>query len=175
MKEVRLTQGKTAIVDDEDFERVNLHKWHYVICSKNSTGYAATNSRQNGKRIKIYLHKFIYGGNQENPLIDHKNRNGLDNRKENLRPASRAQNSQNSRYRNKLLPKGVSIVKGAKSIPFCANVTCNGKPYRLGRFPTAKLAALAYDRKAKELFGEFAYLNFPESNIQLSISEANSL
>lgn len=167
MKEIPLTQGKVAIVDDEDFERVSQHKWHYVEFRKTSTGYAARTVGPQGKRVKIYLHTFIYG-DTENKVIDHKNRDGLDNRKENLRLATVAQNCRNSKGFGSVLYKGVSKNSSSKIRPFSAAITIQNKTFRLGSFSTAEDAAKTYDRKAKELFGEFAYLNFPEPDIQLS-------
>ena len=165
MKEIQLTQGKVAIVDDEDFERISQYKW-YATCEKRrkkQVFYAQRMSSINGKRISIKLHRFIMN-NPADFQIDHKNGNGLDNRKSNLRLATAYQNHQNIIY---LKPsasgfRGVYPIKNGKR--FEAKISAYGKNYFLGCFNAPEEAARAYDRKAKELHGEFAVLNFqPEA------------
>jgi hypothetical protein len=159
-----LSQNKFAIVDADDYDRLNKYKW--CLSRTRHTNYAMRRTkgkRVNGKRVKrktIMMHRFITNA-PRHLVVDHINHNGLDNRKQNLRLCTRAENSRNrrpfnikgSRY------KGVSWDKGRKV--FIACIYCNRKNYYLGRFKSEIAAAKAYDRKARELFGEFAYLNFP--------------
>jgi len=119
--------------------------------------------RVKGKRVKrktIMMHRFILNA-PRHLVVDHINHNGLDNRKSNLRLCTRAENSRNRRsFNNKSSRyKGVSWDKQRKL--FLAAIRCNGKYYNLGRFKSETAAAKAYDKKTRELFGEFAYLNFP--------------
>jgi hypothetical protein len=164
MKEIQLTQGKVALVDDEDFEYLNQWKW---CCRKNVTkgsiNYYA--GRSGGSVLKyryIHMHKVIL---KTDKLVDHKNRNGLDNRKDNLRIASKSDNSKNKKGWGKSKYLGVSLnVAKRKTKPSCerwvATIFINGKNKNLGRFKTEKEAALKYDEVAKVIHGEFANLNF---------------
>lgn len=113
----------------------------------------------NGKTEKVYMHHQIMGLKG----IDHKNGNGLDNRRENLRPFAGGQNMMN---REKLNGRGrfKGAFKNTKGQTYMAAIRINGKSQYLGCFNTDIEAARAYDAKAKELFGEFAKLNFPDQS-----------
>jgi len=160
-----LSQNKFAIVDADDYERLNKYKW--CVSKTRHTNYAMRRTkgkRVKGKRVKrktIMMHRFILNA-PRGLVVDHINHNGLDNRKSNLRLCTRAENSYNSRsFNNKSSKyKGVSWDKQRKR--FVAYIRCNGKCYNLGRFKSQITAAKAYDKKAKELFGEFACLNFQD-------------
>jgi hypothetical protein len=155
MKMIQLTQNKTTIVDDDDYERYGHLKWHF------SHGRAV---RRNGWKVKTnqWLHREIMG-NPQGLLVDHINGNPLDNRKENLRLCVQSQNMGNARKTTKKTSsvyKGVhrESSKGFKN-PWSAYVNKDGKRSSLGHFATEEEAALAYNTKAEELFGEFANLN----------------
>jgi hypothetical protein len=154
---IPLTQDKFAIVDAEDYERLSEYKWHTL---KNRRNYYARNQRPNGA---VLMHRVITNA-PRHLVVDHINHNGLDNRKENLRLCTVAQNSQNARPR--IRPnltsryKGVSFDKNRNR--FKAYIQHKKIIYNLGRFEREVDAAKAYDKKARELFGEFAYLNFPD-------------
>lgn len=141
---IQLTQGKIAIIDPEDFELVDEYIWH-----TDRRGYA-----RSGKNIKI--HRLIMGV-REGFEIDHVNRDGLDNRRSNLRWATLSQNRANTGR-----AAGVCGYRGVRrdKKKFMAQIGINGKSTSLGNFATAEEAAKAYDTKAIELFGEFAQLNF---------------
>jgi hypothetical protein len=161
-----LSQNKFAIVDADDYDRLNKYKWCLSKTPRNNYAMRRTKGRRiNGKRTKrkaIMMHRFIMNA-PRHLVVDHINHNGLDNRKLNLRLCTRAENSRNRRpfSLNGSRYKGVSYDKQRKL--FVAAIRCNGKYYYLGRFKSEIAAAKAYDKKAKELFGEFAYLNFPLS------------
>lgn len=161
MKQIPLTQGKSTLVDDEDFEELSQHKWYANKSNKN--WYAKRNCRINGKWIKLRMHRLIMNA-QKGQEIDHKNGNGLDNRRCNLRFCTQSQNLQNQqrRYTGISQYKGVSWKKQNKK--WQAYIRLNCKPQYIGYFSDEIEAAKAYDTKAKELFGEFACLNFPEEN-----------
>ncbi len=156
---IPLTQDKFAIVDEEDYEWLCQYKWH--ASKKGRTWYAA--SQRSKKRLT--MHRVILNA-PKGLVVDHINHNGLDNRKENLRLCTYAQNSQNSRPHNRLNKwsqyKGVTFDK--KRNYFKALIQHNKKKYFLGSFKNEIKAAKAYDKKAREFFGEFAYLNFPNDS-----------
>ena len=160
-RRIPLTQGKYAIVDPEDFERLNKYKWHVVRGAK--TYYASRNSRIGNKRIAIKMHREIL--NPPAPLVvDHINHKGYDNRRANLRPATRAQNAVNksiqttssgsSKYR------GVSWHKNRQK--WQAYIGVNYKQIIIGYYDNEIKAAKAYDKEAKKHHGEFGVLNFPK-------------
>jgi len=155
MKEIKLTQGMFAMIDDEDFERVNRFKWHAV---KNyNTYYASRNIRTiDGKSIKHYLHWYLTGMK----MIDHRDRDGLNCQKSNMRKCTDRQNSMNRGPKKNCSSKykGVNFCK--EKGKWRSKIQINGKPIHVGYFETENEAAKAYDLKAIELFGEFAYLNF---------------
>ena len=161
MKKIPLTQGKFALVDDEDFERVSQFKWHANrrIYKKNNTQYtfyASTIIYKNNKRLYLRMHQFIMGV-QNGYEADHKDGNGLNNQKSNLRRATHSQNLANQKKsRGKSKYKGVHQCERGR---WRACITYNNKNIKLGRFDTEIEAARAYNIKAEELFGEFACIN----------------
>ena len=155
MKEIVLTQGKVAWVDDEDYELVQTKKWSaYKNCR---VWYVATYWREGGRVRSLSMHQFLLGS-RPGQLIDHKDNNGLNNTRSNLRVATHAQNAGNRRLssNNKSGFKGVFEVVGVHKTTYRAD--CHGK--MLGHFPTKELAAKAYDEEAVRVYGEFAQINF---------------
>lgn len=154
MKEIPLSQGKVALVDDEDFGVLVLRKWH-ANRTQDGKWYARSGTYPN----QIYMHRIImeaYKGEQ----IDHVNGDGLDNRRKNLRFATSLDQSGNKRkapYKSSQY-KGVCFDKSRNK--WVAHIHINGKQKHLGRFLDEEEAALAYDEAAKEHFGEFALTNF---------------
>lgn len=152
MKELKLTKGKYALVDDEDFEKLNNYSWHIL-----RNGYAM--ARIKGTNKKILLHRLILNA-PNGRMIDHINHNVLDNRKENLRFCSVTENARNS----KLCSKNTSGYKGvswrANRNRWLAEIRIDGALKRLGHFIDKKEAAVAYNLAAQKYFGEFAYLNY---------------
>lgn len=160
MKEIPLTQGKVALVDDEDYERVAAFKWHATCSSRKRRWYAARNATlPDGRQTKVRMHRFIL--NAVTALqVDHENGDGLDNRRSNLRPASNGQNQHN----RSLSPSSTTGFKGVtfhrRWNRYYARIYNDGKEISLGYFADARSAAVAYDIRARELFGEFARTNF---------------
>jgi hypothetical protein len=161
MKKIPLSQGKFALVDDEDFEWLNQWKWFaHKSCYM---FYAERHIYPNGKDVIVKMHRQILGlkpGSKE--VGDHINRNGLDNRRSNLRAVSESINKYNcSIYKNNTSGyRGVHWWKTASK--WKAYIDINGKRKSLGHHPTAIDAAIAYDKAAIEIWGTNAYLNFPE-------------
>lgn len=149
---VKLTKGKWAIVDNEDYDRCMKHSW----CFHNK-GYAS--SRINYKLV--LLHNFIKPP-PKGLLNDHIDRDGLNNQKSNLRFVTHSQNLMNSGKpkNNTTGYKGVSYHK--KNNKFVAHLRVVGHQAYLGSFQTAVEAAKAYDNAVIEVFGSLAGLNFPK-------------
>jgi len=159
-RRIPLTQGKYAIVDPEDFERLNKHKWFAVKSS--NTFYAGRTIKAGKKFISVRMHREIIHP-PGHLLVDHINHNGLDNRKANLRPATCAQNTYNRRqFRKDKTSKytGVSWRKHKKK--WVVIICYKRKNIIVGYFKDEKQAAKAYDKAAKKYHGEFASLNFPD-------------
>lgn len=148
--QIPLTQGKFAICDEADAERILQHRW-YAYMDRN-TFYAATTVKN--KRVR--MHSFLF---PEAEMVDHKNRDGLDNRRENLRPCTRSQNAS-----NRLSVLGDSGYRGVrtKRSKYQATIEVDGVKRHLGTHTTPEEAAFWYDLAAISAFGEFAVLNFGE-------------
>jgi len=159
MKEIVLTQGKVALVDDEDFEFLNQFKWY--AHKQKYTFYAVRNETNpdSKKRKTIKMHRFLLRVTKPKTFVDHKDHNGLNNQKHNLRESTHAQNQMNRNCYEGFKYKGVSYIKLNK---WRARIKFNQKQIHLGYFTDEIQCAKAYDIKAKELFGEFANLNFPD-------------
>jgi hypothetical protein len=157
-RRIPLTKGQFTIVDAEDFEKLSGYKW-YVI-RKGRTFYAERADRGGRKKRNIPMHRQILD-EPAGKCIDHINHNGLDNRRANLRIVTQEQNNWNNRkYRGNFSSryKGVSWVK--RNGRWLAKIVYKHKNIYIGYFDDEASAAKAYDAKARELFGEYAALNF---------------
>lgn len=159
---IPLTQGQVAIVDAADYDWLMQWKWYFHWQPKVNAGYARRfEPRQvNGARRAILMHRLILGVEISRVIVDHINRDTLDNRRINLRSCTIAQNACNSKMRvdNTSGFRGVRPTPKGKS--FTARIRVNRTAYVIGSFPTAWLAAKAYDDEAVRVHGEFATLNF---------------
>jgi len=159
MKEIELTQGKVAIVDDEDFEWLGQWKWY--ASNNKYTWYARRTDYSGWKHQTIRMHRAIleyHGYDLTGLSVDHINHNGIDNRLKNLRPATQSQNQHNQRPM-----RGICEYKGVywDSVhnKWRVQITANHHQIHLGLFDDKKTAAKIYNRAAVKLFGEFACLN----------------
>ncbi len=154
-KLIPLSQGKVAIVDAEDYPWLNKRNWYANRAKR--TYYARGTIK--GKHAP--MHRQILNA-PPHLVVDHINRNGLDNRKSNLRLCTHFQNQRNRRPGRNGSSKYKGVRWSKRDKKFRAGITCNRKSYHLGMFESEIDAAKAYDNAAKKVFGEFAYLNFPE-------------
>jgi hypothetical protein len=159
MKQIPLTRGQVALVDDEDYDNLMQYKWfsNYKKTSRgdnwSALGYVCKKT--------VLMHRFLLQP-PSNLQIDHINGNGLDNRRANLRLATNQQNQANTRKRG---PETSSVYKGVcwakRHKRWLAKICKDGKNIFLGHFSEETDAAKAYDRAATEYYGPFAHLNFP--------------
>ena len=159
-KTITTTNGKHVTVDSTNFAW--LSEWWWYAKKHKHTYYACRH--ENGRTI--YMHRQILGlEHGDGILTDHADGNGLNNYESNLRACNFAQNSQNQtkkrRYKNRAITssfKGVSWDKNTGK--WRVKIGCCGKQLHLGLFQSEVIAAKVYDKKAKELYGEFAHANF---------------
>ncbi len=160
MTTIHLTRGFTTTIDDEDADLAEM-KW----CAHINKGkpYAAR-SGPRPRQKWIALHKVVADRMGLIGMVDHIDRNSLNNTRANLRSCTNAQNLCNSikRAHTSSKYKGVHMKSEVRGISWAAQIQKNGKRKFLGRFRTEKAAAREYDKHAKELYGEFAVLNLPK-------------
>lgn len=157
MKEIPLTQGKVTVVDDDVYEWASKFKWYARKGWR--TFYACRTSLQKlGKRRDIFLHREIMQL-PDSIRVDHRDEDGLNNRRENLRPATKQQNAINyQRDGGSSKFRGVCWHKQHQK--WGATIRWDGRQHHLGYFKDEELAARAYDASARINHGEFARPNF---------------
>ncbi len=159
MKKIPLTQGKYAVIDDEDYDWLAKWKWHaHQYCGRwyaLRTVYLGGGRKHRENRI-IRMHREILNTPQ-GMETDHANGNGLDNRRSNLRICTRSQNAANRKV-NKSGYKGVHLHK--QTGKWHPRIKVNYESISLGLFENQKDAARAYDKAARHYFGQFARTNF---------------
>jgi len=158
MKTINLGKGNVAYVDNEDYEKLLKFKWR--LSKECNTCYAVCNySTGDGKQHTLRMHREI----MKHPKgfeIDHINHNGLDNRKKNLRICTRSQNARNRRGINKNNESGLLGVSWDSSHnKWKAQIQINNKRTHLGYFDNKEDASKIFNKKSKEIYGDFATLN----------------
>src|ERR1017187_4319576 len=162
MKQVYLTKrgGKKsslfALVDDDLFDYLNQYSWYKIKRHNQIHAYTNLNNKT------VYMHQLVLPITNVNLQVDHKDLNGLNNQKENLRSCTNSQNSCNKglQINNKSGFKGVWFAKGRNK--YMAYIQLNGKRKHLGCFTNKEDTAKRYNKAALVLFGEFALLNVVE-------------
>ena len=153
--EIPLTRDRVAVISEEDYERISQYKWYF-----STNGYAVRDSRNFARTSGkvVYMHREI-ANPKDDEVVDHRNRDKLDNRRGNLRVCTQAENTYNSvkQRRNKSGYLGVHWHKGAGK--WSAEVHKQGEKYYLGLFSDKEDAARMYNFWAADLFGEYAFLN----------------
>jgi len=157
MKTIPLTKGRVAFVDEADYERVRKLHWWCTQTYPGGTFYCLANVGSRRERKFLYLHRFILGVAPDQE-VDHRDCNGLNNTRANLRLCSSGQNKGNMRLpsHNKSGFKGVSLTPDGY---WRAQLQHKKERKHIGLFPTAQDAARAYDERALIAFGEFARTN----------------
>ncbi len=154
-----LLQNSThsALVDEADYDKVSNIKWYINRKTGYVYGYVS-------KRVRPYLHRYILGLSKEDPMLDHKDNNPLNCTRDNLRYCSDTQNARNQRKRK--VGNFTSQFKGvsweSRICKWRVTIFVNYKQTHIGTFDNEQEAAQAYDKKAREIFGEFAKTNFAE-------------
>jgi hypothetical protein len=168
MQFIYLTQGKVTAVSDEDFEWLMRWKWHAVRSPRKSGPplyYARRSAEGTFNRKLIHMHTEIAkrAGFPECDVVDHADRNGLNNTRENLRPCSHSENGANKKKRPGTSSrfKGVTWVKAKYRQCWKTMIKAHGVTYFIAEFANEEDAARAYDEAAIRLFGDFALTNFP--------------
>tara|TARA_R110002051_G_scaffold316556_3_gene396344 strand:+ start:225 stop:722 length:498 start_codon:yes stop_codon:yes gene_type:complete len=152
-----------ALVDDADYEALARFTWHAKpMFVKSRAAHYATRGGRPGEPGTVYMHRAVMAANK-GQMVDHIDRDGLNNQRGNLRFCTATQNVANSRRPNASGFRGVSFDKARaeQRKPWCVFIQREGHGRLVGRYETAEQAALAYDRAAVALFGPFAQLNFP--------------
>ena len=160
MKEILLSQGKVALVDDEDFEYLSQWKWSAIKSRK--TFYAIRTMKRDGKWVTVSMHRVILEP-LSNMCIDHIDHNGLNNQRSNIRVATRRQNMVNRTAWGRSKYLGVCIYYHHSHKYITAHIRVGGLKKYLGTFLTEEDAALAYNEAAREHHGEYAKLNIVDT------------
>ena len=166
MKTIPLSKSYVALVDDSDYEQVSQYKW-YAIEDRRKDGslwnvYAGRKVRKpDGAQTTQLLHRFIMNVSDPKIQVDHRDSDGLNNQRENLRLATHVQNQGNARKRANASSKFKGVHWRKRFKKWIAQIQIDGKRKHLGYFFSEIEAALAYDAAAREYFGEFCLCNFP--------------
>lgn len=158
IKLIPLTQGKNAIVDADMYD--HLRQWNWIASRLGKTDkFSAHRARVGGGKLVLMHREIMKAPDERYVWVDHINGNSLDNRRGNLRIATPAENSWNTKLRvtSRSGFKGVLWSKGRKK--WIASIQCNGFQVELGGFDTAEKAAAVYDSAAIRLHGRFAKPN----------------
>ena len=155
MKEIPLSRGKIALINDEDYALVGHLKWYADPQRDNFAAARVTTDRK-----KVFMHRVILA-TPDGMHTDHINGNTLDNRRGNLRIVTAVQNSWNRKPRKGHKYRGVMADPRSEKNPWRARIAVDGRHINLGSHPTEIAAAMAWDKAAREYHGEYARLNFP--------------
>jgi hypothetical protein len=164
MQEIELTRGKVALVDDADYPWVSNWKWYAAdIQGRTYAVRGEWNPVRHVARV-VYMHRLIMRA-AKGQVVDHINHDGLDNRRENLRLCSQAENARNRRKAKGCSSRflGVTFIGDRKqNDSWKAQIMANHETVFLGNFHSEEEAALAYNEAAQRLHGAFATLNVVE-------------
>jgi len=165
MKTIQLTQGKVALVDDDDYDFLSQWKWHSLKAKRkqSDTVWYAIRSTPRPNRKTIYMQREVAAriGFTNTPEVDHEDRDGLNNQRHNLRPCTVSQNRWNAIKRSGRTSRFKGVYWNKKGGKWMARIFHLGRHHYLGMSDNEIEAARAYDDAAVHHFGEFARLNFP--------------
>ena len=157
---IKLPSGHDVLIDKEDKKSISEYKW-FLFKDKHRNFYVRGYKTGVTKPKRIFMHRLILNV-KNGEFTDHINHDGLDNRKVNIRKCTSLQNQMNRRGNPNRLSKFKGVTKMPdryKNKPWLAQIRCRGKNYNLGMYATQEKAAVVYNKKASELFGEYAFLN----------------
>ena len=159
MKKIPLTQGRFALVDDEDFEYLSQWKWNLERGGRSQVLFYAKRKGRKGEVSAVKMHRVIMkaGADQQ---VDHIDHDGLNNQKSNMRLCTIKENCMNRRTLKKTASGLRGVTRTGKK--WMAQIRINRKLKYLGTYSTKEEAAIVYDAAAIAVFGEFSILNFPE-------------
>lgn len=160
MKTIELTQGKVALVDDADFQRLDAYKWFAARCQK-GRWYAGRNIPDGKRQRTLLMHREIIS-DASIPRVDHWDCDALNNQRANLRPCTVSQNNQNARKRKDNPYRFKGVTWHTRDESWRVRIRSNGKRIWLGYFSDEEAGARAYDEAARKLHGEFARVNLPK-------------
>lgn len=159
MKEIPLTQGQFALVDDDDFKELNQHKWYASLNTGTNSFYAVRSiGLKCGKWVKLRMNRIVMSCDID-LCIDHINHNTLDNRKLNLRIVTKSQNGMNQRRRNTNKSGITGVTWCDKRNKWRAHIVVDRKQKHLGRFTLKKDAINARVKAEDRYHGEYSYNN----------------
>ena len=153
-REIPLTKGFVALVDDEDYERVAAFKWQALVCRH--LVYGVRTVCNSGKRSAVLLHRFVLGAPADKQ-VDHRDMDGLNCQKSNLRLCSHSENLRNQPRRKNNLSGFKGVYPDNNRGRWRASIQVNKKIIHLGTFDRAEDAAEAYRVAAHKYHGDFAY------------------
>jgi len=159
VREIPLTEGHVALVDEADYEAVAAYRWRALIRPTSRTVYAQRVTSSDGKKSTLLLHRFLVKA-PKGLEVDHIDGNGLNNTRANLRVGTHAENMRNRRRRCDNSSGYIGVHWHKRDRKWVARITLHGKLKSLGYFDTPEDAARARDAAAIELHGEYARLNF---------------
>lgn len=159
-REIPLTQGKVAIVDDADFDWLNQWKWHFA-----NSGYAMRTAGGRVNKHNVLMHRLVIAA-PDGMYVDHIDSNRLNNQRSNLRVVTKLQNNQHVKQRNGYTSQYKGVHYDARSRKWVAEITSNGKRFLLGSFRSEIEAAKSYNDASTLLHGEFCLLNDLSNHIE---------
>jgi hypothetical protein len=161
-RRIYLGEGKWTILDGQDYYRLRRYRW--VAYGRGTSTYAFRYKFVGpNKTTMMAMHSEIMEP-KEGMFVDHKNCDSLDNRRANLRYATRTENNRNRRKKKNATSQFLGVCIDKKTGRWISAIAYNKKRIWLGRFDSEVEAAHVYDKAAKKYFGEFARLNFPQED-----------
>jgi hypothetical protein len=160
---IPLTQGKYALIDEEDYDLVSQYRWHAHSARGGERWYAHTTvstKQKHPRQTTLTMHRLLLDA-PKGLLVDHADGDGLNNTRGNIRLASESQNGANSKISDGFTSRYKGVQRHKLNGRWRATICVNRVRNHLGYFASEVDAARAYDEAARELFGEFARLNFP--------------
>jgi hypothetical protein len=172
MKQISLSNGFVALVDDKDYDSLIKYRWHFMRARKLTYAYRAETN--GGKQTNILMHRQIMDA-KKGTIIDHLDGNGLNNTRSNLRFVTSSQNAQNTRKAHGKTSAYKGVSWHSSKGKWRAVIKQSGKSTHIGYFASEELAAEAYDNTARAVFGIDGTFNFPMASERQSIRPTSTV